>query len=516
MARCERFLALARSLRHVQRPGTCPTCIALTGLLLHPVQDLESQLLEDLRDNYPDFWASCIAFLTTPRTMCDLPVLRQQLVENARTCPYCTRDPYLCPRFEDPVYILVHGLYMALLGCLLRGKHPLFAIERSYTAHKARFANRHGRWPDAADQLFPFDEQQCVDMHVFWLSLRFSIAPLNLLNILLLLARPKMLPHITSGSSRASFIYVLAQMLHANVTDRPEGWQGEPPVSPAGDATFPLAQPDYRAELMGVSGGFMDVLACGYDSTTYDHIPFFAGYERTIFHAILAVLRNGEHYRAFPERARPLARFSEYLLYKLDLPLSACDDVLAPCPSAFHPSVTRSIWAIWTHLGLLSKQRCCSSPGCGKTIHDNGDRPFPTCARCKTVRYCGRECQQRDWSSGQYRHKDICRLLCRLLAEARIGMDLNEFAQACERALPDVETEIIPLSQWAMCGGLVHGEEHSALLKNHYKALHNRAEKTGLPLEEVLLEVLQGLKQARNPDEKLAFIRRLTAKWESS
>ena len=52
--------------------------------------------------------------------------------------------------------------------------------------------------------------------------------------------------------------------------------------------------------------------------------------------------------------------------------------------------------------------------GCGKSRKDTGVKVFMTCARCKAVKYCSRECQVNDWKGNGLgptkprKHKDIC------------------------------------------------------------------------------------------------------------
>ncbi|EJD48384.1 hypothetical protein AURDEDRAFT_162347 [Auricularia subglabra TFB-10046 SS5] len=346
-------------------------------------------------------------------------------------------------------------------------------------------------------------------MHIFWLGLRFSAAPLTVLNAILLVARPKVLPYISTGSAQARFLYVLAQMLHTNVVDIPEGWEGEPPVRPAGDPLFPLAHSECRDLILGASVGLLDILAHGHDGTTHDHVAFFAGHERPAFHAIFAALRDDKELRECPAPLEALLRFAGYLFKKLDLPPSFYDGVLQERPP---PDVSAAdanyAKAVQHHLILLCKQRGCSSPGCGKTVHDNGGRPFPTCANCKAVQYCSRACQQRDWKTGQYRHKDICPLLCRLLAEASIEMGLQEFARAFEHALPDQMGERIPLWQWAFCAGLLHGEEESQALKRQFKVINDCLDDMNEDLDGLVRE-LTGKEdvEALTQDEKMAILR---------
>lgn len=466
----KRALALSSSLT-ATRPLACPTCFSVIAFRLQPTADQGSRLLEDLRDSHPEFWDSCIAFVTASRTEADLPALRQQLLKNVSSCKYSAEhNTFIRSNFTDVVHTLLESLYMALLACLTRGRH---SIMNRAKAPKG-FGSRHGRWPETAERLFPFEAGQCVDMHVFWSSLRFCSAPFAVLGCTLLVARAMVLPHICAGTGRARLLYTLAQLLRADVTTIPDGWETEPAVYPAGDTTLPLAHPKERTALLDTSTGFLEILSGGLDSKGFDWIVFFTGYELPLFNAIQVASRALDPSRpAFVA----LSRFAYFLQIKLDLPESAINARLRAVrtgagaaneqssPTQEHmPEVTLY------HLIQLRKQRGCSAHGCTRTVHDNGGKPLATCSNCKTVRYCGRDCQQRDWKSGANKHKVICPILCRLLAEASVDTPLPQFVSVFDRVL-DIE-ERLAIFQWAASSGLVFSEGSTRNLNHNFRALN--------------------------------------------
>ncbi|EJD48387.1 hypothetical protein AURDEDRAFT_112881 [Auricularia subglabra TFB-10046 SS5] len=436
-------------LRDVKKPGVCPTCAAMTAQLLLPPGELSSPLLEDLRDNHPEFWDASIAFLTARRGEDELPALRTRLLANARNCPRRALHSQLpaAARRDDPLHALVDGLYRALCGCLTRGQRPMLVAGRPFA--RKGFGTRRGRWPATADELFPHAEEQCAEMHAFWLGLRLSAAPLAFLNAVVMVARTKVLPHFSAGRTQARVLYALTQALRGDLTAVPEGWAGAPPVR---EPTLPPASPRDREAMRAPAVGFLQTLVIGPDGTRHDHDALFAGHERAVFFAILAALRADA---ALATNRPAVLRLAEELFNKLDLPPSVCADVITLIPVPAPERAENVARVVLVHLRQLTRQRGCSSPGCGRTIHDNGGRPFPTCARCKTVRYCSRECQQRDWTTGQNRHKAICPLLVRLFAATELTMEIPDFQQAFERVLPDETTERTPLFEWAMSVGLV-------------------------------------------------------------
>ncbi|EJD48391.1 hypothetical protein AURDEDRAFT_112882 [Auricularia subglabra TFB-10046 SS5] len=473
MSPINRALALSASLSDAKQPLACPTCSCVIAYRLQPTTEQGSRLLEDLRDNHAEFWDSCITFVTASRTEDGLPALRQKLLQNISICKYrAEHNTIMRSNFTDVVHTLVESLYMALLACLTRGRHSMMNRPKAPKG----FGTRHGRWPETAEKLFPFAEDQCVDMHGFWSSLRFSSAPFAVLSCTLSVARPMVLPHICAGTGRARLLYILAQMLRADVTTIPDGWEGELPVHPAGGAAFPLALSKERTSLLETSTSFLEILSGGLDSKACDWFEFFTGYELAMFRAIQAASRGVD---ATTPTFIALSHFAYFLHSKLGLPYSALDArVRAVCPDAAETDTRASEseaqkqmpQVTLLHLIQLRKQRGCSAPGCTKNVHDNGGKPLATCSKCKTVRYCGRDCQQRDWKSGAIKHKVICPILCRLLAEASADMRFDDFAPVFERVL-GIE-ERMAVFQWAASSGLLFTEGSTRNINRGFRALN--------------------------------------------
>ncbi|KAF9054859.1 hypothetical protein BJ165DRAFT_1441010 [Panaeolus papilionaceus] len=57
----------------------------------------------------------------------------------------------------------------------------------------------------------------------------------------------------------------------------------------------------------------------------------------------------------------------------------------------------------------------CVTPGC-KNCFINPNELLRTCSGCSTVRYCGQECQTKDWKEEPYKHKKLCKILSTIMA----------------------------------------------------------------------------------------------------
>lgn len=101
-------------------------------------------------------------------------------------------------------------------------------------------------------------------------------------------------------------------------------------------------------------------------------------------------------------------------------------------------------------LGMFPRH--CAGPACTRTMLD--DTTLPTCAKCKTARYCIRSCQRADWTAGSpIPHKRLCPVLATLrllLASPDTGQ--AEFSDAVEQScIPD--DYLVLAGQWALSRG---------------------------------------------------------------
>lgn len=492
MGSVDRALSLSDSLHDTQRPQCCFICFRKLALDIRQPRGKASRLLEELRDSHPRFWDSCLAFVTARRTKDDLPALRQQLHTNERQCPHRAGHLMQEHLLEDPVHVLVDALYQMLLACLAFGQHPM--VNRRKAAKG--FGTKHGRWPETPRKLFPSGEQPVVEMHTFWMSLRFSVSPLAVLGCTLLVARPHVLPHlVTPGQIPARLIYVVSQMLHRDLSQRPQGWEGNPPVDPAGDPKLPLADPDARAGLIDTGVSFLRAIIDGVESGMSDFAPFFFGYQHVIFHAMQAASRT---LTPTDPNFICLIRYINLMVtvYKVSLPVDS--RVSAAWPKETANTAPPSMAEVTLlNLTQLAKARTCTGPGCGKVVQDNGGKPFSICSRCKSVCYCGAECQQRAWKSAKYRHKDICPILCRLLAAASLSMPTAEFTAAFHRALEKEDQKT--LFQWSATSSGLYSQATSQYLEQRITGL------SGVP-DTQLLAASEGLRpeDVRKMHEKIS------------
>ncbi|KZV98878.1 hypothetical protein EXIGLDRAFT_726778 [Exidia glandulosa HHB12029] len=320
-----------------------------------------------------------------------------------------------------------------------------------------------------------------MDAHLYWCSQRFSAAPLTALTVLLILVRAHTFPYIVAESRHAKFVYLVCQMLYGDPGMIPSGWESTLPipVSPAVLPTSPLAAPHLHTQQLHVAADFLQAVEEGIDANRLQDMDSFCrGFETVIFHAVHnASARMDVQHKSFATMCSLAVVLSEIAgvprsslhprvraAYALDRdgPGSVTRNREADSPLS-RPRLTLA------YLQHLARVRNCNGPRCTQTVFEDG-RPFPVCARCKTVRYCGPECQKRDWSSAEleHRHKDICPLLRRLLCTAEIGMDDEQWTAAFDRAL-DIEAQL-KLYLWAVDGPLFSEETKQRMKQNMKRA----------------------------------------------
>lgn len=450
MSTRRRALELAASLHDVQQPASCPTCFNFVVAELHPMDHTAKMpLLEELRDHHPEFWDACITFVTAPRADADLPALRRLLLANTQKCPSRRyHEQKVRSNYTDPIHVLVEACYIALHSCFSMGRNRMVHRRKA----PSRFGGKGGRWPTAIDQLAPFGELRSVESHVYWCSKRFSTAPLVVLDLILQLARPVAFPHLIAEPLHGKIVYILCQMLHGSPGVVPEGWDGDAPILPAADPTLPLALPKQERLQLHAATDFIDCINRGLDChIKQDNSSFVNGYRRALFFATHAAASKID-----PEHPGflTLCQYASLTYRDAGVPMSFVSPRVQAAWEARKGDSNGLDMARVTYQNLvqLGKLRSCCGPGCDKTVLATG-RAFASCARCKSVRYCGPECQKRDWTyAPEHRHKDVCPLLCQLLSVGNLDMGTDEWRTAFQSALDAGEQW--KLYRWAVAGPL--------------------------------------------------------------
>ncbi|KZV98893.1 hypothetical protein EXIGLDRAFT_275167 [Exidia glandulosa HHB12029] len=452
----ERALALASAMCDVQQPTACPICVATLAPVLHPYdKTTKLPLLEQLRDEHPEFWDACITFLTTPRTDAELHPLRSVLLQNVRDCSYRwqhhTRQN---SGATDLIHIMIESLCVILHSCIGNGKHNILSRPGK---HPSSFGGKRGRWPSHFSQLFPYGEERAVDAHLFWITKRFSIAPVRLFGAILAIARPHTFPHLVVEPAHGKLVYVLAQMLHGNVGAVPEGWDDNPAIFPAADASLPLAAPSQEMEQIEAAIFFLHIVRDGMDGSGADEQWTFAKpFDLVLFHAINTAASKIE------DDHPCLATLTTYALLRIkrgDMPITAVHPRVRAVldHSARRPRVELAD-VIRLHLTQLTKRRICCGPNCSNTALIMG-HALSLCSRCKITRYCGPECQRLDWTSGSegIRHKEVCPLVCRFLEVSPLDTADYRCNALCNQSLDLQERRT--LARWAMTSGAILSTE---------------------------------------------------------
>ncbi|KAF9480166.1 hypothetical protein BDN70DRAFT_877910 [Pholiota conissans] len=87
------------------------------------------------------------------------------------------------------------------------------------------------------------------------------------------------------------------------------------------------------------------------------------------------------------------------------------------------------------HIRKARSTLYCSTQDCPNSIQSAG-REFRRCVGCKVALYCSRKCQTEAWNAEQYPHKEVCKVLQKMIAVA--GSELLFRHLECEhRGYPD-------------------------------------------------------------------------------
>jgi hypothetical protein len=115
-----------------------------------------------------------------------------------------------------------------------------------------------------------------------------------------------------------------------------------------------------------------------------------------------------------------------------NLPVPGSQQQIFECPPSpslllFPPSTTTSSAAMETQrpFPAFDAPKICTS--CSAT-----DKPLMTCVRCKSVKYCNKDCQKTDWPS----HNVVCKELAKLNAPPASGSTDSNAAPANPDANP--------------------------------------------------------------------------------
>ncbi|PPR01050.1 hypothetical protein CVT24_000604 [Panaeolus cyanescens] len=139
----------------------------------------------------------------------------------------------------------------------------------------------------------------------------------------------------------------------------------------------------------------------------------------------------------------------------------------APCKSMpLHPFIVeydryisdaRSAASISCHIiasAMYSRRFIyrCGGPTC-RVCFTDPEAVLKTCIGCQTVRYCGKECQAKDWREGPYAHKK----LCKIMAKIEQGYEsLRGPTDSVQRVVADILTQG-SVHRQAIVNGLVRG-----------------------------------------------------------
>ncbi|EJD37143.1 hypothetical protein AURDEDRAFT_173777 [Auricularia subglabra TFB-10046 SS5] len=321
---------------------------------------------------------------------------------------------------------------------LTSGENPVCA----QSSEGDSFHRRNGFWPVTIKQLFPLGVARTVDALVHWSGAPASYKPLYVLVSYLRVARPVIFPALLESPRRERVVWLVIQALTLGPGVPWTG--GEPPFAmPPGLSAPTTLRRD--GTLILPAYHILSDIRSGNKAHGDDAQRLFAGYEAPLCVALKAVI-------APPKYADQV---SDYLCW---LGTAVGDD--AGCTHNV-PDIPKLELLYKFLLSTIGGRWCCG-PGCGKNevSFEEGVKHFRRCELCLLVRYCGRDCQRKDWKHGAPRHRDICPILA---AAHRRGVVITEGHEKFLESILDAEMEaedLDALCDWALGGNLVPQSRH--------------------------------------------------------
>ncbi|EJD37137.1 hypothetical protein AURDEDRAFT_173771 [Auricularia subglabra TFB-10046 SS5] len=410
-----------------QWPDTtiCPDCFSVLSSHVDSDCGPSCRTFNTIQVHRHAFWIQSVR-LIIELTTTNIPRLRHRLLVNQQKCSAELHGVALACSFADPVDMLLHGLYAIVSGGLTRGLRPLQPRGESFKY----FHKRHGHWPISIEQLFPLGAARCVDALVFWCCVPVGPAQFSLLTTILTVARALVIGRLLESPTRDRLVWAIARMLTPSALQ----WPTAAPFIPPSGLTLPerlRGNPHVISAILT----FLTLLRDDFNARSDETTHFVAGYAPPLLAALTSVVaRFGTDPRA--------AIAHEYIT------LLRGGGGSADAPDA--------VATIHEYLLRRSSSRLCASTACAVSeLTEGAVRPFQQCGNCRFVRYCGRECQRRDWNAGAGgRHKDICPILCKLLGAVDPFLEGLEFRRAFEE-LGLEAADVDSLHRWALAGGLL-------------------------------------------------------------
>ncbi|EJD39445.1 hypothetical protein AURDEDRAFT_171446 [Auricularia subglabra TFB-10046 SS5] len=437
----ERF---ARQLSEPADVTICPVCFSSYAMTL---SNMLAHHLPRLRAECHVLFDACIRALFLPRAQNDFDKLRLSLAMKHRRCtrPGCkperpgTGINYLRV-FLDTLGQVVHsGLHLG------EGS----AVERASMTNKA-FSDRQGRWPSRVSQLFPYGEQATVDALLDLANLFISASPLGLVNELLMVCRPVLLPLLLADGNRKRMLSYLVRVLDPR--ERPALERAAPWLFGHGKPLFTTAT------------AFIHAVRSGPNAVPCEGPQFFASRERTLLRVatdIIDTLDDADNAMTL------LAPFALDLCKKLGpptpVPARAWEWTRAQ-REQYQPAFAPILFSMITQ---LAHRRRCAAVECARSelqTDDSGKR-LQHCARCKVPRYCSKECQAADWhgAGDVVPHRVVCAVLCKIAGQASARLTQEEFAGHYASAVRDfTPDDYVALNAFATTLGQLFGHTFSA------------------------------------------------------
>lgn len=412
---------LAAGLAPPSAPSLCPFCFATFVLEIKPPEHTAVML----NTKYHSLWDAMVAFICADWTPELQAAVADRLTANSLACTVCKPAGYyhIIEKCDFPDTDTYFGMVYQYSGSAI-----YHALTNEINRYKG-FGRKPKRWPTRVEQLFPYGPDRTVSSLVAQLD--FYAFSQDVLTQMLSHHRPLVVPILMRDDMRARVIASVIFRLDACVSRVNNTLRRLPnaPIQAVRDAVFAK---EYEA-----CEGVVEILVhviWGMDCKFGDMNRFYAGHEAALFRAVHAVaLLKPKAQAGEGDPVFILARDLWYIVPPAVRHALGCIGRPAYVPEPAPCEQKGPYHTLFNNIAHPIPRRTCCAPGCEKSVHDQ-QRELSLCAKCRTARYCSRDCQRAHWTSAPLPHKLVCDALHELRTFADVDspdMTPDAFAAAC-------------------------------------------------------------------------------------
>ncbi|KAJ7663870.1 hypothetical protein DFH06DRAFT_1188714 [Mycena polygramma] len=455
----------AQAVRLTQQMLGDPYCLPVCALpLLLPTMNFFDKKSGSTKVD--TVWPTVMAFLTAKRTTEQFRQLQIQM-NNCR-CP--TKMDVACKQQHDIGRKIYHDRWERMLGATAPTSMTpfhcvvfnLFAGLFDYLQPLSVTKTAKGEikmWPRKPADLLPHGPDVTIQSLEQWLEHIPDPAPsaLALLSQLIRLCRTLIVPSMVASNTLPALVVATIRRACAEAGQRMEA----PWFSPQ---TAALVARSFNQRI-----SYVELFLVQFSSrrtrgafTSTEVSRFWGNEDKPFFESANAVLELYTRSRLFPPggekdpqsggpRDTSIQIFREVtatmildLNQKYGVSRDALESGAREISDAWEKHYSDPLFLVRQDLLALKMEERCSMVGCFESLQTSSK--LRRCGDCKILCWCSKEHQKLAWKDPRYAHRDICKLMQKIVEEA--GGDLNTLQRSARSALNISPAEVLQITAW--------------------------------------------------------------------